>query len=215
MAVFGVIILIVVIVLILYHANRELENVDEEGESFVDEWALREEKKEELRMKKLERRQEESTEAEEIFLYDEETEESAEEEMKIPAEQTNKIVPMEQIQNTGITLLKLDDNHRVTGRYRVNRIPFTIGRSEKNNLVLDDLCVARNHCRIVKADGRYILEDEGTMNRLFVNGASTDRVLLSDGMRISIGNEEFQVEMEDGRSQSTRLYNNVRTGIYE
>ena len=106
--------------------------------------------------------------------------------------------------------MKLDANHRVMARYRVNQIPFTIGRSTNNDLVLDDLCVARNHCRIVEKDGRYILEDVGTMNKLYVNGMMTSQVPLSDGVRVYIGNEEFQIEVEGRRSQSTRLYKTWR-----
>ena len=129
-------------------------------------------------------------------------------------ERSSKIVPMKKRQTTGITLMKLDANHRVMARYRVNQIPFTIGRSTNNDLVLDDLCVARNHCRIVEKDGRYVLEDVGTMNKLYVNGMMTSQVPLSDGVRVYIGNEEFQIEVEGRRSQSTRLYKNVE-GIYE
>ena len=129
-------------------------------------------------------------------------------------EQSSKIVLMKKRQTTGITLMKLDANHRVMARYRVNQIPFTIGRSTNNDLVLDDLCVARNHCRIVEKDGRYILEDVGTMNKLYVHGMMTSQVPLSDGVRVYIGNEEFQIEVEGRRSQSTRLYKNVE-GIYE
>lgn len=130
------------------------------------------------------------------------------------AKHSDKIVPMKKRQTTGITLMKLDANHRVMARYRVNQIPFTIGRSANNNLVLDDLCVARNHCRIVEKDGRYVLEDVGTMNKLYVNGMMTSQVPLSDGVRVYIGNEEFQIEVEGGRSQSTRLYKNAE-GSYE
>ena len=110
--------------------------------------------------------------------------------------------------------MKLDANHRVMARYRVNQIPFTIGRSSNNDLVLDDLCVARNHCRIIEKDGRYILEDVGTMNKLYVNGMMTSQVPLSDGLRVYIGNEDFQIQVEGGRSQSTRLYKNAE-GSYE
>ena len=52
------------------------------------------------------------------------------------------------------------------------------------------------------------------MNKLYVNGMMTSQVPLSDGVRVYIGNEEFQIEVEGRRSQSTRLYKNVE-GIYE
>lgn len=74
--------------------------------------------------------------------------------------------------------------------------------------------LARNHCRIIERDGRYLLEDVGTMNKLYVNGMVTGQVPLSDGLRVYIGNEEFQIAVEGGRSQSTRLYKNAE-GSYE
>lgn len=271
----GVVILIVFILVILFRSNKNLKKASEEGESFVDEWALRQEKKEELKQrreeKKLEKQKrrkkipvndvlEESEDLEEDnieepleeinkredwqnenwdenkgyngeslrvnddWLYNYEEEEQRRQEQMLPEQESamqketleysGKIVPMKKKETTGITLMKLDANHRVMGRYRVNQIPFTIGRSSNNDLVLDDLCVARNHCRIVEKDGRYILEDVGTMNKLYVNGMVTSQVPLSDGLRIYIGNEEFQIEVEGGRSQSTRLYKNVE-GNYE
>ena len=277
----GVVILIAFIVLVLIRSNKNLKKAS-------DEWALRQEKKEEIKQKREEKKLEvqkekkqkkiqkqekrkenliyentdeqsedmpiyEDTEeqAEDRIFYDN-TEEQPEEDRpgydgeslrvntdwlydyeekeKQRQEQTRteqyrsagdkaeersgKIVPMKKRQTTGITLMKLDANHRVMARYRVNQIPFTIGRSTNNDLVLDDLCVARNHCRIVEKDGRYVLEDVGTMNKLYVNGMMTSQVPLSDGVRVYIGNEEFQIEVEGRRSQSTRLYKNVE-GIYE
>lgn len=157
------------------------------------------------------------------WLYDYEEQERKRQERVQPEEssagqdykdESGKIVPMKKRETTGITLMKLDANHRVMARYRVNKIPFTIGRSTSNDLVLDDLCVARNHCRIIERDGRYLLEDVGTMNKLYVNGMVTGQVPLSDGLRVYIGNEEFQITVEGGRSQSTRLYKNAE-GSYE
>ena len=284
----GVVILIAFIVLVLIRSNKNLKKASEEGESFVDEWALRQEKKEEIKQKREEKKLEvqkekkqkkiqkqekrkenliyentgeqsedmpiyedaeeqaedrtfydkaeeqpgedrpgydgESLRVNTDWLYDyEEKEKQRQEQTRTEQyrsagdkaeERSGKIIPMKKRQTTGITLMKLDANHRVMARYRVNQIPFTIGRSTNNDLVLDDLCVARNHCRIVEKDGRYVLEDVGTMNKLYVNGMMTSQVPLSDGVRVYIGNEEFQIEVEGRRSQSTRLYKNVE-GIYE
>ena len=287
----GVVILIAFIVLVLFRSNKNLKKASEEGENFVDEWALRQEKKEEIRQKKEEKKleiqkekeykklqkkkknksisaepEECSQEPEEFgefyeespcqeyeeewnddrqskrqdswddqpgydgeslrvnadWLYDYEEKEKKHKERIRPeqsvssdyVQENSKIVPMKKKETTGITLMKLDANHRVMARYRVSQIPFTIGRSSNNDLVLDDLCVARNHCRIVERDGRYILEDVGTMNKLFVNGMVTAQVPLSDGLRVYIGNEEFQIAVEGGRSQYTRLYKNAE-GSYE
>ena len=45
----GVVILIAFIVLVLIRSNKNLKKASEEGENFVDEWALRQEKKEEIK----------------------------------------------------------------------------------------------------------------------------------------------------------------------
>ena len=157
------------------------------------------------------------------WLYDYEEQERKRQERVQPEEssagqdykdESGKIVPMKKRETTGITLMKLDANHRVMARYRVNKIPFTIGRSTSNDLVLDDLCVARNHCRIIERDGRYLLEDVGTKKKLYVKGMLTGQLPQSDGLRVYIGNEEFQITVEGGRSQSTRLYKNAE-GSYE
>ena len=270
----GVVILIAFIVLVLFRSNKNLKKASEEGENFVDEWALRQEKKEEIKQqkeakkleiqkekenKKLQKQQRKQSESRQLperkedsgedyeeeypqnygenpqgyegeslrvntdWRYDYEEREQERQEQVRPEQMTSsiayeqenrKIVPMKKRETTGITLMKLDANHRVMARYRVNQIPFTIGRSSNNDLVLDDLCVARNHCCIIERDGRYILEYVGTMNKLYVNGMVTSQVPLSDGLRIYIGNEEFQIALEGGRSQSTRLYKNVE-GSYE
>ena len=278
----GVVILIAFIVLVLIRSNKNLKKASEEGESFVDEWALRQEKKEEIKQKREEKKLEvqkekkqkkiqkqekrkenpiyENTDeqSEDMPIY-EDAEEQAEdrtfydnaeeqqedwsfydnieeqpeedrpgydgESLRVNTDwlydyeekekQRQEQTRAEQYRSAGDKAEERSSaNHRVMARYRVNQIPFTIGRSTNNDLVLDDLCVARNHCRIVEKDGRYVLEDVGTMNKLYVNGMMTSQVPLSDGVRVYIGNEEFQIEVEGRRSQSTRLYKNVE-GIYE
>ena len=52
----GVVILIAFIVLVLIRSNKNLKKASEEGESFVDEWELRQEKKEEIKQKREEKK---------------------------------------------------------------------------------------------------------------------------------------------------------------
>lgn len=52
----GVVILIAFIVLVLIRSNKNLKKASEEGENFVDEWALRQEKKEEIKQKREEKK---------------------------------------------------------------------------------------------------------------------------------------------------------------
>ena len=275
----GIVVLIGCIIFILIRSNKTLKEASEEGEQFVDEWALRQQKKEERALEKEERRQEkeerlrdkkERKKNKKELLYDDEEEweedrwnrqdnwnrendwdadndsdqeddwnreeswNAADEnrcedgrhrdggmrgEMQHSGRRSTtsreKIISMDQYKNTGITLVQLDEGHRPAARVRVTKLPFTIGRSEENMLVLDDLCVARKHCRIVEQNGTFILEDVGTANKIFAGGAVTDHVVLADQSTFYIGNVEFRVEMSMSRSGHTHLYQGARERYYE
>ena len=269
----GIVVLIGCIIFILIRSNKTLKEASEEGEQFVDEWALRQQKKEERALEKEERRQEkeerlrdkkERKKNKKELLYDDEEEweedrwnrqdnwnrendwnrqddwnreeswNAADEnrcedgrhrdggmrgEMQHSGRRSTtsreKIISMDQYKNTGITLVQLDEGHRPAARVRVTKLPFTIGRSEENMLVLDDLCVARKHCRIVEQNGTFILEDVGTANKIFAGGAITDHVVLADQSTFYIGNVEFRVEMSMSRSGHTHLYQGAGERYYE
>ena len=231
----GVVILIVFIILILIRSNKNLEEVAKEGEHFVDEWDLRQQRKAERLIEKEEKKHQkklflkknteagndhdfaEENEAEEEISYMEslESEDEAEDKKELFFEEDHKIISMDAYKNPGITLVELDENNQVIRRVRVDKLPFTIGRSTENQLVLDDLCVARKHCRIVERGGQFILEDVGTANKLFVNGKMEEWVVLGDQLKIYIGNVEFRVEMGAERSHRTQLYQNAGEYYYE
>ena len=122
---------------------------------------------------------------------------------------------MKKYKTPGITLVQMGEDHRPVRRVTVDCIPFQIGRSSQNQLVLDDLRVARMHCRIIEKDGVYLMEDVGTANKLFVNGMTQERVVLTDQLVVYIGNIEFLVEMGMSRSSVTQLYQNARERYYE
>ena len=111
--------------------------------------------------------------------------------------------------------MQLTEDHQTLRRIRVDRLPFTIGRSQDNMLVLDDLCVARKHCRIVEKEGAYVLEDVGSANKIFVHGQITEQVRLEDHLSLYIGNVEFVVEMSMSRSRDTHLYRREGERYYE
>ena len=69
-----------------------------------------------------------------------------------------------------------------------------IRKSYDGRKVLDDLSVARNHCVIDEAEGKYYLNDLGSGTGTYVDGKRTDQALLERGMHISIGASELIVE---------------------
>lgn len=232
----GMVLLVGAIVYILIRANKTLEEAAKEGEHFVDEWDMHQKRKEE---RLLERKTKKTGK---VFLNSPENKDPLKTEEEITGESfsdeqqkencgeehreeesahgkreysQNNIVSMEQYKNLGITLVQLTEDHQTLRRIRVDRLPFTIGRSQDNMLVLDDLCVARKHCRIVEKEGAYVLEDVGSANKIFVHGQITEQVRLEDHLSLYIGNVEFVVEMSMSRSRDTHLYRREGERYYE
>jgi FHA domain/zinc-ribbon domain len=63
----------------------------------------------------------------------------------------------------------------------------TIGRSPDCGIFLDDVTVSRRHAVLHERDGRYIVEDQGSLNGTFLNRRRIESAELSDGDELQIG----------------------------
>jgi len=63
----------------------------------------------------------------------------------------------------------------------------TIGRSPECGIFLDDVTVSRRHAMLQQRDGRWTIEDQGSLNGTFVNRERVDSAQLEDGDEIQIG----------------------------
>ena len=72
-----------------------------------------------------------------------------------------------------------------------------IGRHPDCDAVLDEnQKISRRHCCIAQVDNRLILRDLGSMNGVRVNGEPIVEVDLQEGDEITIGDEEFVLELK-------------------
>lgn len=81
-------------------------------------------------------------------------------------------------------------------RFYLNPEGVTIGRAEENGLVItQDFAgwetVSRRHARVYEQAGRWVVEDTGSMNGVYVNKSRTGHNLLRDGWQLGIGGVEF------------------------
>ena len=81
-------------------------------------------------------------------------------------------------------------------RFGLNPEGVTIGRAPENGLVITQdfvgwETVSRQHARVYKQTGRWIVEDLDSMNGVYVDGGRTGRNLLREGWRLGIGGVEF------------------------
>jgi FHA domain/zinc-ribbon domain len=62
-----------------------------------------------------------------------------------------------------------------------------IGRSPDCDIFLDDVTVSRNHAVLIEEDGRFVVEDQGSLNGTFVNRRRIDRAPLQEGDELQVG----------------------------
>jgi pSer/pThr/pTyr-binding forkhead associated (FHA) protein len=70
----------------------------------------------------------------------------------------------------------------------------TLGRADENDLVIEKGGVSRRHARLVKAEGRWYVEDRGSLYGTFLNGVRLQpRVpyTLRHADRIAVGPDTF------------------------
>jgi hypothetical protein len=63
----------------------------------------------------------------------------------------------------------------------------TIGRSPDCGIFLDDVTVSRRHAVLIQQDGRWLVEDGGSLNGTFVNRKRVESAELDDGDELQIG----------------------------
>jgi pSer/pThr/pTyr-binding forkhead associated (FHA) protein len=71
-----------------------------------------------------------------------------------------------------------------------------IGREPANGVPLDrDTTASRRHAQISAEGGGYRIQDLGSANGTFVNGARVTESLLNPGDEVSIGGTRFRFEV--------------------
>jgi pSer/pThr/pTyr-binding forkhead associated (FHA) protein len=76
---------------------------------------------------------------------------------------------------------------------------ITLGRAPSNNVVADSSAVSKVHARIERTLDQLVLEDLGSANGTYVNGARVMTAFLQDGDVLSLaGVETFRVSIETG-----------------
>ena len=63
----------------------------------------------------------------------------------------------------------------------------TIGRSPDCGIFLDDVTVSRRHAVLVEENGRFAIEDQGSLNGTYVNRRRVESAELQDGDELQIG----------------------------
>jgi len=87
----------------------------------------------------------------------------------------------------GPALIVRSGGGRAGETFSLERDSTTIGRSPDCEIFLDDVTVSRNHAVLVQSDGRFTVEDQGSLNGTFVNRKRIDSAQLDEGDEVQIG----------------------------
>ena len=71
---------------------------------------------------------------------------------------------------------------------------LSIGADATNQVVLDDRFVSRFHCRLSATSGRWRIEDLGSTNGTYLDGAWVTGAEVDAGSRIRVGAAELRIE---------------------
>ena len=92
--------------------------------------------------------------------------------------------------------LRVADGPDTDRMFPVTGAVMSIGRSQNNDIVLNDPFVGRNHARLSAAAEKYVVEDLESANGTFVNGQRIqDATTLKNGDRIEVGHTILELEM--------------------
>ena len=75
-----------------------------------------------------------------------------------------------------------DETHPLEGHG-----PWGVGRSQENDIVINDPNVSRRHARISRSDNGFVVEDLGSTNGTLLDGAPIDREMIEGGDELTFG----------------------------
>lgn len=76
-------------------------------------------------------------------------------------------------------------------RYLLDAPITTAGRDAKNDILLDDNTVSREHTVFKRIDGQFHILDAGSLNGTYVNRKRVEDAVLNNGDEIMIGRFRF------------------------
>lgn len=81
-------------------------------------------------------------------------------------------------------------------RFYLDRARLTVGRDPASDIFLNDITVSREHAVLTLEGGDVSIKDAGSLNGVYVNGASVTSAALKGGDSVQIG--RFQMVFHSG-----------------
>lgn len=76
------------------------------------------------------------------------------------------------------------------------RLPMTIGRGNKADLIISHPTVSRIHCKLSEVDGQLVVRDNSSSNGTFVDDQQVSESVVRPGQQLKIGPITFRAEYD-------------------
>jgi predicted component of type VI protein secretion system len=73
---------------------------------------------------------------------------------------------------------------------------ITIGRNPGNDIHIDNLGVSKQHAKIFKQEGAYVIEDLNSTNGTFINNKRVAKAILNDKDEVHIGKHSLKISFQ-------------------
>ena len=94
---------------------------------------------------------------------------------------------LDEIKTEGPALVVRSGGGRAGEHFLLEHETTTVGRSPDCDVFLDDVTVSRRHAQVLHRDGRFVIEDKGSLNGTFLNRRRIESGQLEDGDEVQIG----------------------------
>src|SRR5262249_17923748 len=87
----------------------------------------------------------------------------------------------------GMGMLVVRRGPNAGSRFILDHERTALGRHPDSDIFLDDITVSRRHAAITRSEGRYLVEDVGSLNGSYVDHERVDRAVLHHLAELQIG----------------------------
>ncbi len=82
---------------------------------------------------------------------------------------------------------------------------YTLGRARNNDLSLNEPSISKTHAHIDYDQGRFFIEDQGSLHGIYVNAAKVQRTELTPGAQVQLGNVSLKFSLLGGESTTAAV----------
>jgi pSer/pThr/pTyr-binding forkhead associated (FHA) protein len=87
----------------------------------------------------------------------------------------------------GQALLVVKRGPNAGSNFVIDKDLTTAGRHPESDIFLDDVTVSRRHAEIHRRDGKFFVQDKGSLNGTYVNRQRVEETPLASGDELQIG----------------------------